>query len=207
MSCRGGRNPDLPLDTEALMTYAATVIPAPGCWPIATKHASRRGHFRASDKLEATPLSSRRVRAIPGLRHANFLEFPPTAFHYSVIGSKGAVRRAAKRTFNSVRALSNSVKAVPLRMHKEMIDGHSTKPRQFRFRTGDRKINANGFESGRRNNARNHVPAGLLMRLAENIHATLPSYATIAPILHVQHVTPAQRGITFSTGAADATGR
>ena len=46
------------------------------------------------------------------------------------------------------------------------------------------------------------------MRLAKNIPAKLPSYATIAPILHAQmHVTPAQRGITLNTGAADADGR
>jgi len=47
-----------------------------------------------------------------------------------------------------------------------------------------------------------------VMRLGENIPATPPPYATIAPILHAQtHATPAQRGITLNTGAADADGR
>jgi hypothetical protein len=47
-----------------------------------------------------------------------------------------------------------------------------------------------------------------MMRLGENIPATLPSYATIAPILHAEtHVTPTQRGTTLNEGAADADGR
>jgi hypothetical protein len=49
---------------------------------------------------------------------------------------------------------------------------------------------------------------GSLMRFAKNIPATLPSCATIAPILHAaMHVMPERRGITFNIGAADAAGR
>jgi hypothetical protein len=88
-----------------------------------------------------------------------------------------------------------------------MIDGPSTRLRHFRFRTGDRKINANGFETGGRDSGQLHVHAGLLMRLVKNIHATLPSYATTVPILNAQHGMPAQSGITLNTGAADAAGR
>jgi hypothetical protein len=192
---------------EALMMNPAAAIPSPGCWFRATKHARRRGNSSGLCELEAASCLPPGTRAIPHTQHANFLEFPGSGFHYSVIGPGVATTRTANGIFNSVRALSSSVKAVPLRMHKEMIDGPSIKPRQFRFRTGNRKIDANGFASGGRDIGQYHVHPGLLMRLAKNIPATLPSYATIAPILHAQHVTPAQRGITFRIGAADATGR
>ncbi len=189
------------------MTNLAAAALAPGCWPRATKHACRRANFHVARKLEATPFRPSRARAIPCSRYANFLEFPTSGFHYSVIGPWEAARQAANRTFNLARAHSNSAQAVPLRMHKEMIDDLSIKPCQFRLRTGDRTINANGFANGGPDFGQSHVDAVLLMRLAENIHAKPPSYATIAPISHIQHVTPAQRGITLSTGAADASGR
>lgn len=47
-----------------------------------------------------------------------------------------------------------------------------------------------------------------MMRIGENIHATPPACATVAPILHGWvRATPADRGTTPSTGAADANGR
>src|SRR5208283_4729397 len=93
-------------------------------------------------------------------------------------------------------------------VHREMMDGASTRTRQFRFRTGDRKIDGNAGELGCSDDGGRLVREGPMMRLGKNIPATLPSYATIAPILHAQlHVTPAHRGITLNEGAADANGR
>jgi hypothetical protein len=196
---------------EALMTKLAAAI-RPSCWPRITRPAGRLGNGRAPRELDAPsvcapPFFKPRDHAISACRLANSLEFPSTAFHYSVIGPSQVAGRPATKTFNSVQAASSLDKAVPLQMHKEMIDGPPPRTTQFRFRTGDRKINAKGFETGSREHGQSHAHQGLLMRLVKNIHATLPSYATIAPILHAQHVTPAQRGITLNIGAADATGR
>ena len=189
----------------------------PVCWPRATRPAHRPGNRYDPRHLDAPSFSPPQIQpigacAISSGRLANFLEFPSAAFHYSVIGSLEVAKRPATKTFNSVQAASSSDKAVPLQIQKELIDGRSTRTTQFRFRTGDRKINAKGCETGGRDNGQSDVhqsdvQQSLLMRLVKNIHATLPSYATIAPILHAQHVTPVQSGITHNTGAADATGR
>ena len=67
------------------MTYAATVIPAPG-WmaPVHRNTPLGDGHFRASDDTRQRRRRPRRTgRFNSRLRHANFLENPGTAFHYS----------------------------------------------------------------------------------------------------------------------------
>jgi hypothetical protein len=47
-----------------------------------------------------------------------------------------------------------------------------------------------------------------MMRIDENIHATSPPYATVAPILHVKMRTDAsKRSINPNHGAADEYGR
>jgi hypothetical protein len=47
-----------------------------------------------------------------------------------------------------------------------------------------------------------------MMRIDENIHATHPPYATVAPILHKQmRAQPVNCSITPKKGAADADGR
>jgi hypothetical protein len=70
------------------------------------------------------------------------------------------------------------------------------------------KFDAKDFRIGRSMTAVGLGAKVSLMRLGENIPATLPTYATIAPILHARtHVTPTQRGTTPSKGAADADGR
>jgi hypothetical protein len=47
------------------------------------------------------------------------------------------------------------------------------------------------------------IANGGTMRLDENIPATAPSYATVAPILHNHdHAQSADRGITLNNGAA-----
>jgi hypothetical protein len=93
-------------------------------------------------------------------------------------------------------------------MHKEMIDGVPPQTRQFRFRTGDRKIDAKDFESSQLDTGKRLVREGYLMRHGKNIPATRPFYATIAPILHKQlHGTLTQRDTTLNIGAADADGR
>jgi hypothetical protein len=76
------------------------------------------------------------------------------------------------------------------------------------FRTGIRKIYADdrGFAD------HGHVDITVanirMMRIGENIHATPPSYATVAPILHEWvRANLNDRGTTSNTGAADADGR
>jgi hypothetical protein len=47
-----------------------------------------------------------------------------------------------------------------------------------------------------------------MMRIDENIHATHPPYATVAPILHRQRRNKmAKRSNTLNNGATDADGR
>jgi hypothetical protein len=42
-----------------------------------------------------------------------------------------------------------------------------------------------------------------MMRIDENIPATDPPYATVAPILHIKlHANPGDRGTTLNNGAA-----
>jgi hypothetical protein len=70
------------------------------------------------------------------------------------------------------------------------------------------KFDAKDFRNGRSMTAAGLEAKVSMMRLGENIPATLPTYATIAPILHAEtHVTLTQRGTTLNEGAADADGR
>jgi len=52
------------------------------------------------------------------------------------------------------------------------------------------------------------APNTEMTRIGENIHATYPPYATVAPIFQVWvRGNPTDRGTTSNTGAADADGR
>jgi hypothetical protein len=72
----------------------------------------------------------------------NFLEFIRAGFHYSVIVRDGASRLSAGVGFRGPAALKTSRQRLRVRLHREMMDGASTRSRQFRFRTGDRKTDA-----------------------------------------------------------------
>jgi hypothetical protein len=78
---------------------------------------------------------------------ANFLEFIRAGFHYSVIVRDGASRLAAGVCFRGPVALKISRQRLRVRLHKEMMDGASTRSRQFRFRTGDNRIDADESEN------------------------------------------------------------
>lgn len=146
------------------------------------------------DRLPGATCSPQRGAQYPVTRHArlvsrscdaNFLEFIRAGFHYSVIVRDGASRVAAGVCFHGPVARKTSRQLLRVRLHREMMRGASTQSRQFRFRTGDRRIDA-GESKNRlpRDDDERPDREGSLMRLAKNIPAKLPSYATIAPILH-----------------------
>jgi hypothetical protein len=77
-----------------------------------------------------------------------------------------------------------------------------------RPRTGERKI----YVDNRCFADKAHVDVSAMnirmMRIDENIHATHPPYATVAPILHKQTRNKlAKRNTTLNHGATDADGR
>jgi hypothetical protein len=79
---------------------------------------------------------------------------------------------------------------------------------RLRLQTGGRKSNANYRSFLDRMKVDITVTHIRMMRIGENIHATHPQYATVAPILQGWvRVIPTDRGTTSNTGAADADGR
>ncbi len=97
-----------------------------------------------------------------------------------------------------------------VRLHMEAINDASVHKCRRWFQTGKRKNHAAFHEF----DADLQVPITLadvrMIRIDENIHATHPLYATVAPILHKQkqmRAQPAHHGITPKKGAADADGR
>nr|WP_294544160.1 hypothetical protein [uncultured Rhodopila sp.] len=85
---------------------------------------------------------ARRARLVFRSCDANFLEFIRAGFHYSVIVRDGASRAAAGVCLSGPVALKISRRRLRVRLHREMIDGASTRSRQFRLRTGDRRTDA-----------------------------------------------------------------
>jgi hypothetical protein len=79
---------------------------------------------------------------------------------------------------------------------------------RLRLRTGGRKINADDCALAYPVQVYISVADIRMIRIGENIHATYPSYATVAPILHRSgRKTPVDRSTTLNNGATDADGR
>ena len=194
---------------EALMTHLADTTPPPCRRPLGANPVRSSGGCHLLTPARRPISGPRHAGLVSRSCGANFLEFIRAGFHYSVIVRDGASRAGAERLRPRSCCSQDFATAAPCAVHREMMDGASNRSRQFRLRTGDRRIDAQRvrklvFTGGHKRPDRESS----VMRFAKNIPATLPSCATIAPILHAAtHVTPEHRGITLNTGAADADGR
>lgn len=93
-------------------------------------------------------------------------------------------------------------------VHRGVMIGFLIPSGRSRFRTGGRKINANDYGFVVEPQVDISITDNRMMRIGENIHATYPQYATVAPILHKSvRNKPIDRSTTFNQGAADADGR
>jgi hypothetical protein len=191
------------------MTHLEDTTPAASRRPLGDSSGDRRTGATCSRQRDAQYQTRRDGRLVSRSPDANFLEFIRAGFHYSVIARDGASRLAAGLCFGGPAALKTSRRRLRVRLHREMMDRASTRSRQFRFRTGDRKTECPRVQKmPSPDDAERSDREGYLMRFAKNIPAKLPSCATIAPILHAEmHVTPERRGINLNIGAADADGR
>ena len=89
-----------------------------------------------------------------------------------------------------------------------MIDVAAPLAGRPRFRAGGRKNNAKDCDYAVSAQVHMSLADNRMMRISENIHATYPLYATLAPILHRSvRKTLTERSTTLSNGAADADGR
>jgi hypothetical protein len=146
-------------------------------------------------------------------RDTNCLEKRRAGFHYSVIGRYAtpllASGYAGRKPLNDEVLASKSPKRQrQVLMHKAVIQGVSIPSGRLRFRTGGRKICADDCGFAARMQVYMMIADFRTMRIDENIPATHPSYATVAPILHLRmQYDPANRSATFNNGAADANGR
>jgi hypothetical protein len=146
-------------------------------------------------------------------RDANCLEKPSAGFHYSVIDryatSLLASGYAGRKPLNDEVLASKSPKRQrQVLMHKVVIKGASIPSGRLRFQTGGRKICADDCGFAARMQVYVMIAGVRTMRIDENIPATHPTYATVAPILHLRmQCDPADRSATFNNGAADANGR
>jgi hypothetical protein len=146
-------------------------------------------------------------------RDTNCLEKHRAGFHYSVIDRHAmsllASGYAGRKPLNDEVLASKSLKRQrPVLMHKVVIQGASLPSGRLRFRTGIRKIRADDCGFAARMQVYVMIAEIGTMRIDENIPATPPLYATVAPILHLRMpCDPANRSATFNNGAADANGR
>jgi hypothetical protein len=146
-------------------------------------------------------------------RDANCLEKRSAGFHYSVIDryatSLLASGYAGRKPLNDeVLASKSSKRQRRVLMHKVVIQGASIPSGRSRFQTGGRKICADDCGFAARMQVYMMVADFRTMRIDENIPATHPPYATVAPILHLRmQCDLANRSATFNNGAADANGR
>ena len=191
------------------MMHLAANTPGPRSWPCGTNRSDRLASASCLRRRAARFPAPRQARSVSRKQSTNFLEFIDAGFHYSVFARDNAAGAAAGLSlkWRSAARTIGGGEPGPACTGK-IMDGASTRTRRFRFRSGDRKIDANASELGCSDDGGGCIRDARAMRLGKNINAKLPSYATIAPILHAKlQVTPTQRGITLNTGAADADGR
>jgi hypothetical protein len=150
----------------------------------------------------------------------NSLEMRRAEFHYSVIGRYVpdflAFRYAGSHCLNDeVSALNFEFAAAAadagFSPNAGASEGESMlypNSKRSRLRTSGRKTYAKSF--GFSQKIQNVISAVniRMIRIDENIHATYPLCATVAPILHTQaRDNVANRSLTFNNGATDADGR
>src|ERR1700710_226052 len=98
--------------------------------------------------------------------------------------------------------------AVPVLMHRLVMNDAATLLGRSRFQTGGRKIYADDCAFAHRMQVFVMIANVRMMGIDENIPATPPPYATVAPILHQgMRTDPANRSATLNNGATDANGR
>jgi hypothetical protein len=146
-------------------------------------------------------------------RAANLLEICRGESHYSVIGGCALISAAPDIAdglhLNDGPPASTFMVAAP----GAAASGHDVmalQPRtdRWRFQTGGRKIDAGSSGFGQTMQVAKTLANIRMMRIDENIHATHPRYARVAPILHKQmRAQPVNCSITPMKGATDADGR
>lgn len=135
----------------------------------------------------------------------NFLEMRRSVSHYSVIVFRCFDYRACRSP--STSSLACAGVRLPMRGHCRCGIA-SLECGRCQLRTGERKTYANGAGFAVERQVDITVSNVKMMRIAENIHATHPLSAAVAPtlcgrVLAIQ----ATCGTTPSIGAADADGR
>jgi hypothetical protein len=136
------------------------------------------------------------------------LELRDADFHYSVIGRSGIASlvsgsvdcRSSNDEVATTRPREGRARCFGIRRRKMTLQ--PIEPAMLR--TGGRKNNADeyGFSDDMQVNVM--VGDSQMMRIDENIPATHPPYATVAPILHKQMRTDAtSRGTNPNDGAAE----
>jgi hypothetical protein len=129
------------------MMHLAKAAPQPRLRACRTHRTGQRASASCSRQRDAQYLVSRYAGSLFRSPGANFLEFISAAFHYSVISRVDVARLEAGFSSIARRLFPRSGEWLHVLLHKEMMDDAPTSTCQFRFRTGDRKIDANGFES------------------------------------------------------------
>jgi hypothetical protein len=93
----------------------------------------------------------------------------------------------------------------PVPLHEGVMSGASTQAGRLRIRTGGRKNNADDYGITNGFKVDISVTHIRMMRIDENIPATHPLCATVAPILHKQmYANPVDRGTTLNRSGAAA---
>jgi hypothetical protein len=165
-----------------------------GCKYLPAKMAAHRGAIRSGSVFRS------------GM--ANCLEMRRAGFHYSVIGHSGIAPPmsgyADCRSLNDEAPASRSEVTARDATHQAAKKVAATPLNRSWLRAGGRKINADecGFDYKMQVDVR--IGDVRMMRIDENIPATPPPYATVAPILHKQMRTdPMNRGTNPNDGAAE----
>jgi hypothetical protein len=127
---------------EALMMHLADTTPPPCRRRLGDNPGGRPEAATCSRRRDAQYPATRLARLVFRSCDANFLEFIRAGFHYSVIVRDDASRVAAGVCLRGPVALKISRRRLRVRLHKEKIGGASTRSRQFRLRTGDRRTDA-----------------------------------------------------------------
>jgi hypothetical protein len=179
----------------------------------------RHGRKHSSSSILARRRTAGVVAIFRGLV-TNSLEMRRTKFHYSVIGryvtNLPGSRYVGGHSLNDeVSALNFKLAApaagagfFPMLTCREAKNDASSYFGRSQLRTGGRKNHAKDCNFSYKMQVVISAMNTRMIRIDENIHATYPPYATVAPILHIQALgKTAIRGNTLNNGATDAAGR
>jgi hypothetical protein len=220
---RRDRNSVAPLGLERRMIHSApadaTVASLKAQAAAASPSIERPLQKHLSSATEASDLDTRFVWIFRGLV-TNFVEMRRAEFHYSVIDRHAtdlpALKRVGGHSLDDEVLALNFMFAAPAVMQgffpvlgsREAKDDASSDLGRSKFQNGGRKTYADDCSLAHNMQIVISAVNIRMIRIDENIHATCPPYATVAPILHTQaRNNAANRSTTFNHGATDAAGR